>query len=115
MNRMMKMLSGLTLTALCAGCASVPVTIDNRVPANINRENAQVVTGTAAGFQLLLFFPLNVNSRQARAWKQLQEKAGDAYITDVEIQESWKYGFVGTLYRTTFRAKAYPKTETAAP
>ena len=46
MNRMMKILSGLTLTALCAGCASVPVTIDNRVPATINRENAQVVTGT---------------------------------------------------------------------
>lgn len=104
------LLMGLALMALGAGCASVPVTIDNRVPADADRTHGRTVYSSGAGFQLFYFIPIGVNSRQARAYRQLLNNAGDAYVTDVQIQESWKYAFVGTAYRTTFRATAYPKT-----
>lgn len=111
MKRVIKYFSGLALVALCASCTSVPVVIDNRVPENIDREKGREVTGSGAGFQLFWLIPINVNGRQARAWQQVLDKAGDDCVTDVEIQESWVYGFVGTAYRTSFRAKAYPKID----
>ncbi|NCC49826.1 MAG: omptin family outer membrane protease [Spartobacteria bacterium] len=103
----------MALILSLGGCVSWPLTIDNRVPSNIDRDRGRVVSGNGAGFQLFLFIPIRVNSRQSRAWAQLQRRAqdmfgGGAYITDVEMQESWKYAFVGTLYRTSFRAMAYP-------
>ncbi len=39
--------------------------------------------------------------------------AGNDYITDIKIQESWTYAFVGTVYTTAYTAMAYPeKTDT---
>ena len=31
------------------------------------------------------------------------------YITDIKVEESWTYGFVGTAYTTKITATAYPK------
>ena len=54
-------------------------------------------------------FPLTVNIRQQRAYEVLLQKAGNDAITDVTVQETWRYGFIGTSYRTTLRAMAYPR------
>jgi hypothetical protein len=36
-------------------------------------------------------------------------QAGGDFISDVKVQESWTYGFIGTLYCTRLEAMAYPK------
>ena len=52
--------------------------------------------------------PIKINGRQARAYEELKNAAGSDYITDVKIQESWTYAFLGTVYHTTLTATAYP-------
>ncbi len=104
----------LALAALAAGCAGDPVHIDNYVPAGIDRGRGRVVEGSAGSFQLLILFPIRNGSRHARAWERLVEKAPNCWITDVQLKESWFYGFVGTGYHSTFRATAYPKDGSAA-
>ena len=72
------------------------------------------IRAQAAGFQLLLVIPINVNSRQVRAWEQLKQYAGNDYISDVTITERWTYGYVGTAYTTIIEAMAYPRTQKTA-
>ena len=55
-----------------------------------------------------MFFPLGVNGRQERAYAQLKKQARGEYVTDIKIQESWRYAVLGTTYRTTLTAMAYP-------
>jgi hypothetical protein len=57
----------------------------------------------------LLFIPIGVNDRHENAYGQLLAQANGDYITDVNIEESWTYGFVGTSYTTTITATAYPR------
>jgi hypothetical protein len=103
----------LSLAALCAACAGTPVRIGDAVPPNLDRTQGRAVFGTATGYQILQFIPYDNNDRHARAYEQLRENAGNAYITDVAVKESWTYLLLGTAYTTTFRATAYPKTGTA--
>ncbi|MFT5835699.1 MAG: hypothetical protein ACI9RG_000592 [Sulfurimonas sp.] len=108
-------LLSLTLLSL-VGCSGRPVHIKN-VPylyENAKGEGKQI-TAVSSGFQLLLFIPININDRQERAYALLQAKAGDGIITDVKIKESWKYAFVGTIYRTTMTATVYPKQSIKKP
>jgi hypothetical protein len=98
------------LGALSVGCAGHPVQFHNAVPAGIDRSGARQVEGSASGLQLLHFIPIGTNSRHARAYQQLLAEAGDAYVTDVKMREGWWYALVGTIYRTTFQATAYPKS-----
>jgi hypothetical protein len=66
----------------------------------------RTITSEACGFQLLLFIPLGINSRMARAYSALQEQAAGGFITDVQVQERWGWGLVGTQYCTVLQAKA---------
>ncbi|MBI5016792.1 MAG: hypothetical protein HZB55_15070 [Deltaproteobacteria bacterium] len=43
--------------------------------------------------------------------QELMQRAGTDYVTDVKIEESWWYGFVGTEYCTRLEATAYPYVE----
>lgn len=95
-----------------SGCAGRPIELG---PTNtktnltdIDFNNGRNLSATASGFQLLLLIPIQINSRHERAYQILQGQAGGDYITDIEIQESWGWGFVGTIYTTTIKAKAYP-------
>ena len=93
------------------GCAGKPVTfksVDPKEYADV-KDKGRKITGSASGFQLLLFIPIGVNSRHENAYGQLLAQADGDYITDVKIEESWTYGFVGTNYKTTMTATAYPK------
>jgi hypothetical protein len=99
----------LSLAALCSGCAGVPVQVGDRVPPDADRSDGRTVWGTATGYQILQFIPYDNNDRHERAYAQLKQSAGDAWITDVAVKEAWTYLFLGTAYTTTFRATAYPK------
>ena len=34
---------------------------------------------------------------------------GRDYITNIKVEESWTYAFIGTVYTTTIKAMAYPR------
>lgn len=94
------------------GCAGTPVNMG--VSKDFDRsiydmENPRKETISASGFQLLLFIPISLNDRHQRAYSVLQQRAGDGLISDVQVQESWTYAFVGTIYKTTIEANIYPR------
>lgn len=101
------------VSLLLAGCSGAPINTGEANQytgsANIDTYRGRKISATASGFQLLLFIPISVNSRQERAWNQLLAQAGGDYVTNIKINESWTYGFVGTVYRTTLEATAYPR------
>jgi hypothetical protein len=66
----------------------------------------RTISSEACGFQLLLLIPIGINDRMSRAYSALQEKAAGSYITDVQVQERWGWGLVGTLYCSVLQAKA---------
>jgi hypothetical protein len=96
-------------------CSSTPVKVNDEVDrAEIDLTKGRRIRAQAAGFQLLLVIPINVNSRQVRAWEQLRQYAGNDYISDVTITERWTYGYVGTAYTTIIEAMAYPRIQKTA-
>jgi hypothetical protein len=100
----------LSLALVCAACAGVPVRIGDTVPPDVDRTQGRAVFSSATGYQILQFIPYDNNDRHQRAYDQLKQNAGDAWITDVAVKESWTYLLLGTAYTTTFRATAYPKS-----
>ena len=103
-------LVALTLVFI-VGCTGAPIqlsTVKGGSTENIDFETGRDITAEASGFQLLLFIPININDRHARAYSLLESKASGDYISNVQVKESWTYGFVGTVYTTTITAKAYP-------
>lgn len=76
--------------------------------AEIDFSKGRKITASASGFQLLLVIPISINDRHERAFRILRDQAGGDYITDITIDESWTYALVGTIYKTTIAAMAYP-------
>lgn len=95
-----------TTLALLAGCAGKPVQLGSRVAGTVPTGETREISAEACGFQLFLFIPIAVNGRLESAYSMLEAKAGGDFITDVEVQERWTYGLVGTSYCTELRAKA---------
>ncbi len=104
-------LTAAAITALLlAGCSGTRVDLGDRVatpaaaaaPGGKTRE----LDARACGFQLLLLIPINVNDRLERAYQILRGQAGAETITDVRMQETWTYAFVGTVYCTNLKATA---------
>jgi len=111
-----KKITILTIVLTCliiSGCAGKPIhfsTENQQVDLTIiDFEKSRDLSASASGFQLLLLIPININNRHDRAFQQLRGQAGNDYITDIKIQESWAWGFVGTIYKTTIVAKAHPE------
>jgi hypothetical protein len=110
------MVAGSLLALLLfAGCAGTPIQFDvlDMQPEKdgVDFSKGRTITGQADGTQLLLFIPIGINDRHERALRNLRQKANGDYIEEIKIQESWTYILVGTIYRTTFEAKAYPYIE----
>ncbi len=114
MNFFKKLLS-IALVAIFAvwfiGCAGKPISFKSIDPKNYAdvKDKGRTITASESGFQLLLFIPIDINTRHVRAYNQLLAQAHDDYITDIKIEESWTYALVGTVYTTTITATAYPK------
>jgi len=117
MNKIIRLTITLVFVAVLfvTGCSGVPISVgslnqpDGLDNTNIDLTRGRSISASAGGFQLLLFIPININDRQARAYQMLRGQAGGDYITDVKIKESWTYGLVGTVYTTTIEAMAYPR------
>lgn len=112
----MKSLKPIVCNAICAtlaivlvGCTGTKVNFAAPPVDRLDLTRGRTITGSASGFQLLLFIPIGINGRQAQAYERLKQAAGSDAIADVKIQESWKYAFVGTVYITTLTATAYPQ------
>ena len=112
MNSMKKIVcNAICLTVLVLtgfGCVGTKVNFANAPVGNLDLTRSRTISGSSSGFQLLLFIPIGINGRQAEAYERLKQAAGTDLITDIRIQESWTYAFVGTVYHTTLTATAYP-------
>ncbi len=105
-----------SLAAACvfaAGCIGTPV----RLPAPATMDSydptsGRAISADAAGFQLLLLIPIGTNSIHKRAYDSLVQQAGNDYLTNVQVQESWFYAFVGTIYGVRMKAMAYRRIGT---
>jgi hypothetical protein len=96
------------------GCIGTVVHLQSAPLEEVGSSKWRTITGHASGFQLFLLIPLNIHNRHARAYERLLHEAGSDCIADIRIQEKWKYAFIGTVYSTTFIAKAYPRQTTGA-
>ena len=115
-NRLLRGLIIAVCVVMLSACSSTPVKMNDEVDrADIDMTKGRKIRAQAAGFQLFLVIPISVNSRQARAWEQLKQYAGNDYISDVTITERWTYGYVGTAYTTIIEAMAYPRIQKAEP
>jgi hypothetical protein len=106
MKTINRQLTGIVTAALLAACAGTPVSLGTRVSGPNPTGAERTITAEACGFQLLLFIPISINGRAQRAYQALEAQAGGEFITNVQVQERWTYGFVGTQYCTTLQAKA---------
>lgn len=106
MKTIQKRLAIFLAAILMGGCAGTPVTLGTRVSGPIPAGQERIITAEACGFQLLMFIPIAVNGRMERAYTSLQEQAAGDIITNVQVQESWTYALVGTIYCSDLRAKA---------
>jgi hypothetical protein len=101
------LIAGVLIT-LC-GCAGTPVTLKSVSAKDIDKTIARPISGEACGFELFMLIPIRTNSRLERAFEELQKNARNDIIADVTIEETWRYGFVGTKYCTILEAKAYQR------
>jgi len=99
-------LAVVTACTLLAACAGRPVALGTRINGPVPTGTERTITAEACGFQLFLLIPININDRLARAYESLEAQAGGDFITDVQVQESWGWRFVGTSYCTALKAKA---------
>ncbi len=97
------------LLPLLFACAGAPVQFgpSERVP--YDASDPLDIMATECGAQVLLFFPVFNNNRAARAYKAIQEKAGDRYIANVRMREQWTYLVFGIVQCTDMVARTYPK------
>lgn len=107
LNKRFLLLAGVCFV-LC-GCAGRAVTINSFPAADIVPTSGHPISAKACGFQLFWLIPININTRLEQAYSGLQQQAGNDKIADLSIEESWKYGFVGTIYCTRLEAVAYQK------
>ena len=115
MTPMKKLTLILAAVVLLASCEGTPVRLDQ--PAGVasaqkfDMTQGRTVKAEGCGFQLWLFIPIVTNQRAAIAYRSLKAQAGNGYLTDIRVQETWTYAFVGTLYCTIMEGTVYPPVQ----
>lgn len=104
-----------TLALSLLGCSGHPIKIPNTTDHAVDKSRGRPISAEAGGFQLFLFIPININSRQLRAYEALKRQAGNDFISDVKVRESWYWAMVGTIHWTQLQAMAYPKLSESSP
>jgi len=98
------------LLAACSGAPMKTGAANQQIDTTeIDFSKGRRISASASGFQLLLLIPISINSRHERAYRILLAQAGSDYVTDIKLNESWTYALVGTVYKTTLEAMAYPQ------
>lgn len=96
------------LASIGFGCTGDKVQFADAPMDKLDLSQGHKVTGRASGLQLFGLIPIGVNERQERAYEQMKEAAGDDFVTNVKIQDVWKYVVIGMKYNTIITATAYP-------
>lgn len=97
------------LASISFGCAGTKVHFADAPMDKLDLSRGHTVTGRASGVHLFNLIPLGVNNRQVRAYEQMKQSAGDDYLTDIKVRDSWCcMGVIGEKYGTTLTATAYP-------
>lgn len=96
----------------CLGCTGMPVRFNEMGPdfdrSKIDFSRPQLISTSKSGVQFLMFIPILTTDRQEDAYLKLRMMAPNCFITDVKLEEEWTYIYVGTIYKTTISATAYP-------
>ena len=110
MNRHLRLATAIFGLALyLSACNSTPVRFDTITDlSTIDSSRGRRIKAEAGGFQLLGVIPININSRQERAYQELMDQAGSDAIANVKVSETWAYAVIGTTYWTVLEATAYP-------
>ncbi|MCU0858140.1 MAG: hypothetical protein MUC65_07045 [Pontiellaceae bacterium] len=104
-----KTLTGLVLLSLFSfGCAGTKVHFDDAPIDQLDLSQGRTVKAGASGLLLFHLIPIKINDRHAHAYGRLKDKANGAYLTDIKIQDSWKFVFIGEKHGTIITATAYP-------
>lgn len=90
------------------GCTGDKVQFADAPIDKLDLSQGRKVTGRASGLHLFGVIPIGVNERQSRAYERMKGEAGNDYVTDIKIQDVWKFVFIGQKYNTTVTAMAYP-------
>jgi len=111
-NKVIKAMLVLATAVVLASCEGTPVRLsqstDMTQGQRYDMSKGRTVTAEGCGFQLWLFIPIVTNQRAEIAFRKLKAQAGNGYLTDIRVQETWTYAFVGTLYCTVLEGTVYP-------
>ncbi len=102
-------LAALLVGSLVVGCAGDPAYLGPREGVAYDPHDRVDYTVTECGAQLLLFVPFFNNNRAGRAFRAIEERAGDRYIADVRIRERWMYLVFGNIQCTEMIAATFGK------
>ena len=97
------------------GCVGTRVHFEDVPLDKVDLSRGHKVTAEASGFHLFEVIPLGVNGRQARAYERMKNEAPFEYLTDIKVQDSWLWIWIGIKYSTTMSATAYPLKTTVLP
>ena len=111
-KKMAYMVLTIGVVTQLASCEGTPVKLDQPFDASVEQKydmsKGRTATARACGFQLFLFIPIVTNQRASFAYRNLKTQAGNGYLTDIRVQETWTYAYVGTLYCTIMEGTIYP-------
>ncbi|MBU1053484.1 MAG: SHOCT domain-containing protein [Proteobacteria bacterium] len=99
----------ILLSAFVFGCAGTPVHFSDAPLDKLDLSRGRKVTAKAAGIHLFSLIPIGINERHLDAYEKLQIEAGNDYLTNIYIQDSWSWVVIGHKYSTTLTADAYPE------
>lgn len=95
------------LLALTVSCISQPVFIPENTKQQPKSDQNSITYPAYAkecGFVLLFLIPIGINDRFAKAYAKISAQAKNGILSQLTLQESWYYGFIGTGYCTTMTA-----------
>lgn len=67
----------------------------------------ELIEKQECGFQLFDFIPANTNEQLSKAMRSITFRATGTYVEDIAVDQTWYYGFVGTVLCTTVTARIY--------
>lgn len=99
----------LLLSAMQYGCVSDQIKFVNSSPKTLDMTSEKTISGKGSGLLLFGFLPMYINGRQQTAYEDMMVKVGSGYhVVDINVQDQWKWAFIGTKCSTIVTALAYP-------
>lgn len=102
------MIGAVLLALVGAGCVGTPVHFADAPMEKLDLARGHKVIGKASSLLLFEVIPIGVNSRQSRAYERMKDEAPFEYLTDIKVQDSWKFVFIGFKFSTIMTATSYP-------